>query len=142
VTEAIGEELRPTLAGLADAMIPAAQDMPSGGTVAIERGGLDRVLELRPDLAGGLRALLEPARGSDPLRELARLRADDEAGYQLLATVIGGGYFLDEGVREALGYEGQREIPIVAEDPPDYERDGLLASVVERGPIYRATPPA
>jgi len=33
-------------------------------------------------------------------------------------------------------------VPIVPVDPPDYERDGLLASVIERGPIYRPTPPA
>jgi hypothetical protein len=32
------------------------------------------------------------------------------------------------------------EVPIVPEDPPDYEQDGLLTSVIARGPIYRPTP--
>ena len=31
-------------------------------------------------------------------------------------------------------------LPIVPEDPPDYEQDGLLASVIARGLIYRPTP--
>jgi hypothetical protein len=39
-----------------------------------------------------------------------------------------------------MGYPGQERRPIEAEDPPDYEQDGLLASVVERGTIYRPTP--
>jgi len=30
-------------------------------------------------------------------------------------------------------------VSIVPEDPPDYEQDGLLASVIVRGPIYRPT---
>jgi hypothetical protein len=32
-------------------------------------------------------------------------------------------------------------VPIQVQDPPDYEQDGLLASVIARGPIYRPTPP-
>jgi hypothetical protein len=138
----IGDELRTTLAGLADVIIPPGDEMPSGGEVLIERGQLDAVLGMRPDLAEGLRLLLERARGAEPATEVDRLRAEDDAAFQLLATVVAGGYFLDEGVREALGYPGQEAIPIVHSDPPDYERDGLLAAVVERGPIYRPTPPA
>ena len=137
---AIGGELRSVFAGLADALIPAGGGMPSGGEVAIERGGLDAVLAIRPDVAADLRALLEAARGADPVAEVDRLRAEDELGFQLLTTVVGGGYFLDEGVRDALGYRGQEAVPIERTDPPDYERDGLLASVIERGPIYRPTP--
>jgi hypothetical protein len=138
----IDAELRAVFAGLADVLIPAEQGMPSGGEVALERGALDAVLAVRPDVAEGLTALLDAARDADPAAEVARLRAEDEEGFQLLTTVVGGGYFLDGGVREAIGYRGQEAIPIEALDPPDYERDGLLASVVERGPIYRPTPPS
>jgi hypothetical protein len=31
-------------------------------------------------------------------------------------------------------------VAIVPEQPPDYEQDGLIASVIARGPIYRPTP--
>jgi hypothetical protein len=53
---------------------------------------------------------------------------------------VAGAYFLNPEVRKAVGYGGQLQVAIVAEDPPDYEQDGLLASVVARGPIYRPTP--
>ena len=135
----IDAELRAVFAGLADVLIPAGSGMPSGGEVALERGALDAVLEVRPDVADGLVTLLEAARGADPDAEVTRLQAEDPDGFQLLTTVAAGGYFLDEGVREAIGYRGQEAVPIEHLDPPDYERDGLLASVVERGPIYRPT---
>lgn len=137
--EPIGAELRQTLAGLADALIPAEGGMPSGGEVVVGRAALDRVLEIRPELSAGLRELLERAAGADPAAEVDRLQADDAAGFGLLTTVVAGGYFLDEGVCEALEYHGQVAVPIVAEDPPDY--DGLLGAVIERGPVYRPTPP-
>jgi hypothetical protein len=41
-------------------------------------------------------------------------------------------------VRERLGYPGQQARPF--EPRPDYEEDGLIQSVIERGPIYRPTP--
>jgi hypothetical protein len=140
--DGISAELRTVFAGLADVLIPAGAGMPSGGEVALERGALDAVLALRPDVVIGLAALLQTAAGVDPATEVERMRAEDEAGFQLLTTVVAGGYFLDQGVREALGYRGQEAVPIVPMDPPDYERDGLLASVIERGPIYRPTPSA
>jgi hypothetical protein len=136
----IDAELREVFAGLADVLIPASNEMPSAGEVALERGALDAVLAVRPDVTEGLAALLEAARGADPVAEVARLRTEDEEAFQLLTTVVAGGYFLDEGVRAAIGYRGQEAVPVEHLDPPDYERDGLLASVVERGPIYRPTP--
>jgi len=136
----IGPDLRETLSGLADILIPAGHEMPSGGEVAVERGALDAVLQIRPELADDLRELLEAADGRDPAVEVERLRTEDAAGFGLLTTVVAGGYFLDRGVRDALGYRGQDRVPIVAEDPPDYDREGLLAAVIERGSIYRPTP--
>jgi len=138
----IDAELRAVFAGLADVLIPAGSGMPSGGEVALERDALDAVLEIRPDVVEGLTALLDGAREADPAAEVERLVADDPDGFQLLTTVVAGGYFLDDGVREALGYPGQQAVPIQPQAPPDYERDGLLAAVIERGPIYRPTPPA
>ena len=138
--EVIDAELRAVFAGLADVLIPGEDGMPSAGEVALERGALDAVLAVRPDVMADLARLLEAARGTDPVAEVARLRAEAEAAFQLLTTVVAGGYFLDEDVRAAIGYRGQEAMPIEPMDPPDYERDGLLASVVERGPIYRPTP--
>ena len=68
------------------------------------------------------------------------LQTEDPLGFDLLCTVVAGAYFLNPEVRQAIGYPGQQAVPIVPEEPPDYEQDGLLASVIARGPIYRPTP--
>jgi hypothetical protein len=41
-------------------------------------------------------------------------------------------------VRHAIGYAGQTPRPI--DSAPDYLDDGMLESVIRRGPIYRPTP--
>jgi len=53
---------------------------------------------------------------------------------------VAGAYFPNPAVRQTIGYPGQQAVPIVPEDPRDYEHDSLLASVNARGPIYRPTP--
>jgi len=65
---------------------------------------------------------------------------DDPAGFGVLAEVVAGGYFLNPKVRSAIRYPGQQSVPIASDGPPDYEQDGLIASVIARGPIYRRTP--
>jgi hypothetical protein len=45
---------------------------------------------------------------------------------------------MNPDVQQAIGYTGQEPNPM---DPiPDYMEDGLLSSVIRRGPIYRPTP--
>ena len=58
----------------------------------------------------------------------------------MLSTAVAGAYFLNPDVRRLIGYPGQERRPIEAKDPPDYEQDGLLASVVERGHDLPPTP--
>jgi hypothetical protein len=53
---------------------------------------------------------------------------------------VAGGYFLNPAVRSSIGYPGQQSVPIRNEEPPDYEQDGLIASVIARGRVYRPTP--
>ena len=45
------------------------------------------------------------------------------------------------GVRAAIGYPGLEARPIDPDAAPDYLEDGLLDSVIARGPVYRPTPP-
>ena len=60
--EDIDAELRAVFAGLADVLIPAEDGMPSAGEVALERGALDAVLAVRPDVTADLGP---PARGGE-----------------------------------------------------------------------------
>jgi hypothetical protein len=101
---------------------------------------LDEVLRLRPDFGPPLATVLDAMKAVDPAAAVARVRAEDPAGFGVLAEVVAGGYFLNPEVRKAIGYPGQQSVPILQEDPPDNEQDGLIASVISRGRVYRPTP--
>jgi len=131
---------RATLAALADVLIPAADRMPAASEAGAAGEWLDEVLRVRGDLEAPLQGLLERARGVDPAAEVERLEREEPEALEALATAVAGAYFLNPEVRRLIGYPGQEPRPIEPEEPPDYEQDDLLASVVERGPIFRPTP--
>jgi len=136
----VSAEDRATLAALADVLIPAGQGAPSASEAGAAGPWLDEVLRLRPDLGEPLAAILAAARGAEPAAAVAGLQAEQPAAFDALAAVVAGAYFLHPEVSRAIGYPGQQRRPIVPEEPPDFEQDGLLASVLARGPIYRPTP--
>jgi hypothetical protein len=114
--------------------------MPSASEAGVAGRWLDEVLKLRPDFGSPLSAVLDGVQGAEPAAAVERLRTDDPSGFGVLAEVVAGGYFLNPKVRKAIGYPGQQPVPIEPERPPDYEQDGLIASVIARGRIYRPTP--
>ena len=129
---------RSLLAALADVLIPAGDGFPAASGAGIAGDGLDQLLVYRPDLGPGLKKLLAVTDGQPAAEIVARLKARDPAGFGLLAELVSGAYFLNPDVRAKLNYHGQGPRPI---DPrPDYLDDGLLQSVLDRGPIYRPTP--
>jgi len=131
---------RSALAALADVLIPAGDGFPSASAAEVAGVGLDQVLAACPDLAAGLHDVLGKTVGHDPHAAVERLRTEDAPAFAVLAEVVSGAYFLNLEVRRAIGYDGQGPRPI---DPrPDYLEDGLLESVIRRGPIYRPTPAA
>jgi len=126
---------RAILAGLADVLIPAGDGRMPASQAGVSGEWLDQVLAVRPDLADGLKRILQLARGRPPEEVVAELQANDSAGFGSLAEVVAGAYFMNPKVRAILGYEGQTARPI---DPyPDYLEGGLLQSVIDRGPIFR-----
>jgi len=131
---------RGILAAAADVLIPSGDGMPSASQAGVAGRWLDEVLGLRPDFGSPLAAVLDGMKGGDVQAAVARLRSEDPAGFGVLAEVVAGGYFLNPAVRAAIGYPGQQPVSIVPEQPPDYEQEGLIASVMARGRIYRPTP--
>src|SRR5262245_7439133 len=128
---------RSVLAGLADVLIPAGEGFPSASDADVAGEGLNQVLSFRPDLAAGLKQLLVSARGRPPAEVVRDLHKVDPAGFDILAELVPGAYFLNAQVRQRLGYHGQGPRPF---DPrPDYLDGDLLQSVIDRGPIYRST---
>jgi hypothetical protein len=133
-------EERTLLAELADELIPAGEQLPAASAAGVASDGLDQVLTARSDLTEPLRELLRKARGCRAAEFVADLRANHPAAFAVLAEVVPSAYFMNPQVRQAIGYLGQTPRPI---DPhPDYLDDGLLDSVIARGPIYRPTPSA
>jgi hypothetical protein len=133
-----GRQERGLLAALADVLIPRGESMPSASQADIAGRWLDTVLTARPDLTSGLRRVLDKARDRVADDVVEELRTTDPAAFGVLAEVVTGAYFMNPDVQQRIAYTGQGRHPI---DPrPDYEEDGLLESVVRRGPIYRPTP--
>ena len=134
-------EHRAVLAGLADQLIPAGGGMPSATEAGVTGEHLDEVLQARPDLATPLVQTLEGVSDLAPGVAIARLKDNDADGWSVLTAVIPGAYFMNPGIREAIGYPGLEVRPIDP-DAEDWNEDGLLESVKSRGPVYRPTPGA
>lgn len=130
---------RALLAALADVLIPADDGFPSASQACVAESGLDQILAVRPELGVELKVILNRFNTEQaPVEMIAELRDNAPAKFAALAELVSGSYFLNPQVREQLAYAGQSARPI---DPhPDYLDDGLLQSVLDRGPIYRPTP--
>jgi hypothetical protein len=129
---------RAVLAGLADVLIPAGDGMPSASASAVAEEGLNQVLAAVPNLGPRLAEVLARAEGREPAEVVAQLARAEPAAYGILTEVVTAAYFMNPEVRKAVGYTGQGASPL---DPRvDYMEDGLLESVIKRGPIYRPTP--
>jgi hypothetical protein len=129
---------RAALAALADVLIPASDEFPAASQAGVAAEGLDLVISFQPGIVAGLMNVLEKLNGRTAGEAVADLQKNDPAAFGVLAEFVAGAYFLNPLVRARLGYSGQGPHPI---DPhPDYFDDGLLQSVVSRGPVYRPTP--
>ena len=130
---------RTTLAALADVLVPAAEGMPAASEVGIDGEGLDRVLRARPDLEPLLARVLGEGVLVDPAGRVRELQSEDPAGFEALALAATGGYYTVARVRALIGYPGQVYEPARVGQDIDTS-DPMLWRVVERGPVYRATP--
>ena len=83
--------------------------------------------------------MLAAARGADPAQEIERLYCDDRSGFETLAVLVSGAYYMSPKIRKRIGYPGQPPNPILPDEADWDLRDGILDTVVERGAIYRRT---
>jgi hypothetical protein len=135
----ISDSRRAQLGAIADQLIPAGSGMPSASEAGVAGQYLDEVLAARPDLAAPLDDTLASVDGLSATDALAVLRENAD-GWGVLTAVVPAAYFLNPAMRSAIGYPGLEARPIDPDLAPDYLADGLLDSVVARGPVYRPTP--
>jgi hypothetical protein len=133
-------EERTTFAGLADVLVPSAGRMPSASEIGVHERWIDKAIAARPDLADPLAALLAVAADRDPEVEVKRLRAEEEERFGLLLLVVTAAYYLSPKVKRLIGYPGQRPVEVFGDQAEHDLRDGILDSVIARGPIWRPTP--
>src|SRR5580765_2218780 len=103
---------RAVLGQLADVLIPTGEGFPSASQAGVADEGLDRVLSFRPDLGEGLKRLIAAARARSAKEFVTELQEKDPVAFGLLSEFVPGAYFLNESVRERLGYAGQTAHPI------------------------------
>lgn len=136
-TPLLSKSLRRRLRQIADAMIPAIEEMPAASEVGVASSQLALVLEARPDLLEPLKRALSQADPNDPLVALEHLaKWDPEAHDALILTVLGG-YYLSDEVTGILGYPGREAEPVRPDTYPPYIAEGLLDDILERGSRYR-----
>jgi hypothetical protein len=130
---------RAALAAIADVLIPAHREMPSFSLSGAHLAHTDRVLALRQELLPVLRAALSHVNLDVSAEAMAdRLNRDHPEAIGVIGVVASAAYYLDEEVRQKLGYPGQIQRP--AGDEEEYDYEALLQPVIGRGRIYRPTP--
>jgi len=127
---------RALLGRVADHLIPAAHGMPSAADVLTDER-LRFVLTARPDLVGPIRAALRTGLEDDPAVRVAALAERDPAALGALQLAIVSGYYTDKRVRELIGYPGQVALSIRSWEVPPYIEEGLIDTVLARGPVWR-----
>jgi hypothetical protein len=126
---------RTTLARVADLLIPLSGVMVSASEADVQGDGIDRVIEVRPDLLASVLGLLAELGDVIPASfdELYAMRSTHFGGF---AEAVTAAYFLNPAVARAVGYTKRSMIPIVF----DADLATLVSTVCSRGPIYRPTP--
>lgn len=132
----LSNDLRTIYAKMADELIPRAEGMPSASDANVPSEWIDRALEYRPDLHPGFLRALTYGKDMSPREAIQNLNAADSEAFDCLGVLTSGAYFLNPEIKKLIGYPGQ--VPSPANDDLDAYSE-ILAKVLERGPVYRAT---
>ena len=140
-SEDFDETLRSQLARVADVLVPAYGEMPSASSVGIAGDLLDKALRARPDLAEDCRRAVTVCANPPTPEALDQLANEDPDAFGALMVLVLGGYYMSSDVKKLLHYAGQEALRIDIGELPAYIEEALLDEVIDRGPIYRTTPP-
>jgi hypothetical protein len=141
-TDLIGTIDRVRLGLFADVLIKGGAGFPSASSVDVPGAWIDRVLAVRPDLETVIVSVIEME--GDPEQVLAQLQLEQRATFDSFAFAIAGAYLINPRIRKLLGYPAAipESNPAYPDEAESYLEDGILDVVINRGPIYRPTPPS
>jgi hypothetical protein len=125
---------------IADFLVPAYPPMPAFSAVCSQEA-VERSLGFRPDVYEEFARGLAVLSGTDDIEAmLERLNAEDKLAFNAICLIIAGTYYMQQGVRDAIGYPGQESVAYDAYSTPPYLLDGSLGQVIARGRKYKPTP--
>jgi hypothetical protein len=137
----IGTIDRGRLALFADVLISGGAGLPPASGVDADGAWMDRVLAVREDLAPIVAEVI--ALEGDPKAILNTLQHQNRLLFNSFAFAIAGAYLINPRIRKLLGFPGAipEANPAYPDEAEAYLEDGILDVVIQRGPIYRPTPP-
>lgn len=131
------DELRASLARVADILIPPSDLMPAASEAGVAGDLLDLTVSVRPDLWSRVVALLADCDVQSPQTLVQDLRTDNPRAFDALCELVAGAYFMSDRVRDLIDYRG----PEASESLMDIgEFLELIEPVIDRGPCYREIP--
>lgn len=136
-TPVVTESVRAALAQIADLLIPASARMPSASAAGVAGELLETTLRIRPDLWHRIYPVLVECESKDPSAVLKDVETRDSSTFDAITEFVAGTYFMNDRVRDLIGYHGQESTPSLMEMS---EFADLIAPVVERGDFYRHAP--
>lgn len=145
IRPSVSETTRRALENIGDYLIPDAHGMPAASAMEVGTTQLDTVLASRPDLAPVLDNTLADVDLDDVSTFVEQLATKDPDGYGAVTLAIVAGYYMHPEVHRLIGYPGQVPKDVQRMSEHEIFQEGLMElaeKVIERGPIYRPTPPA
>lgn len=139
-TADLSAEDRAIFSSMADVLIPQYRKMPAASVVGVQDALLDSVLNHRPDIVEDFLRAIRSAKSTPPREAVEALFAKDVPAFDAFSLATSAAYYMSPLVWERLGYPGQENAPFDAHETPEYETNGLLDRVRQRGAIYRPTP--
>lgn len=125
---------------IADFLVPAHDGMPAFNAVC-GRNEIGIALRFRPDAQEAFeRGLKSINLDLGVERALENLVESDKAAFDAITLIVAGSYYMQQPVRDALGYPGQENVTYDPMETQSYLLDGSLGEVIARGRKYKPTP--
>jgi hypothetical protein len=128
--------MRASYRAMVDVLLPGRDQFPAGLSVGVTDEGLDRALELRPDLASDFATALRSVRGLDGMTAVKRLEERGGEEWTIVRLVAFWAYYNSAQLQELIKYAGQPRSPFESTDF-DEVNAALLAPVKARAPFWR-----